>query len=191
MSPLLWVLAGGNGAGKTTFYEKYLAPRGLQMLSADDVARALEPADPNIAILEAQAWVEKKRERLFSNMESFCYETVFSHPGKIDAIARAKGHGYAINLTYFHLDTAQLNQARVSQRVSQGGHDVPPEKIVARIPRTMKHVGVAMKLVDLAHLLDNSSYTNPFQLIADVKDGVVTIHAYPLPTWASEILSGI
>ena len=53
MSPLLWVLAGGNGAGKTTFYEKYLAPRGLQMLSADDVARALEPADPNIAISEA------------------------------------------------------------------------------------------------------------------------------------------
>lgn len=131
MSPLLWVLAGGNGAGKTTFYEKYLAPRGLQMLSADDVARTLEPADPNLAISEAQAWVEKKRERLFSNMESFCYETVFSHPSKIDAIARAKGHGYAITLTYFHLDTAQLNQARVSQRVSQGGHDVPPEKIVA------------------------------------------------------------
>ena len=93
MSPQLWVLAGGNGAGKTTFYKKYLAPRGLQMLSADDVARTLEPTDPNVAISEARAWVDKKRERLFSNKESFCYETVFSHPGKIDAIARAKGQG--------------------------------------------------------------------------------------------------
>ena len=188
MRPLLWVLAGGNGAGKTTFYRKYLAPRGLQMLSADDVARTLEPADPNLAISDAQAWVDKKRERLLSNKESFCYETVFSHPSKIDAVARAKGHGYVIYLTYFHLRTAQLNQARVSQRVSEGGHDVPPEKVAARVPRTKKNVAVAIKLVDRAHLLDNSSFTNPFQPIADVKEGAITIHVEPLPTWACQLL---
>ncbi len=185
----MWVLAGGNGAGKTTFYNNYIAPMGLQLLSADEVARRLEPTNPNIAISDAQAWVDKKRERLFSDMESFCYETVFSHPSKIDAIGRAKGLGYSINLTYIHLVSVQLNQARVYQRVSEGGHDVPLEKIRARIPRTMKYVGVALKLVNQAHLLDNSSYANPFQPIADVEEGIVTTHVNPLPAWASQILS--
>ncbi len=188
MSAQLWVLAGGNGAGKTTFYEMYIAPSGLQLLSADDVARKLEPTNPNIAISAAQAWVDEKRERFFSDMESFCYETVFSHPSKIDAIARAKGLGYSINLTYIHLESVQLNQARVNQRVREGGHDVPPEKIRARIPRTMKHVGTAIWLVNQAQLLDNSSYTNPFQQIADVEEGIVTTHIDPLPAWASQIL---
>lgn len=188
MSAQLWVLAGGNGSGKTTFYRQFIAPKGLQMLCVDDEARKLAPAYPDIAVAVAQDWVDIKREQLLSDNESFCYETVFSHPSKIDFVARAKAHGYSIILTYIHLETAALNQARVAQRVSEGGHDVPPDRIAARIPRTVKHVGTAIQLVDQAQLLDNSSYTDPFQRIAGLDDGTVTLHVDPLPGWAAEIL---
>jgi predicted ABC-type ATPase len=158
------------------------------MLSVDDAARTLEPANPDIAVAAAQVWVDQKREQLLLNMDSFCYETVFSHPSKIDVVAQAKGHGYFIILTYIHLKNAALNLARVHQRVSEGGHNVPPEKTVARIPRTMMHVGKAIKLVDEVQLLDNSSHSDAFKQIADVTGGIITPHVDPLPKWATRIL---
>ena len=64
---------------------------------------------------------------------SFCFETVFSHESKIDFLARAKANGYKIILVYIHLFDANLNEARVKQRTSEGGHSVPIEKIHSRI----------------------------------------------------------
>ena len=103
------------------------------MLSADQIASRLEPRNPDAASLDARHWVEKKRSQLLIEGQSFCYETVFSHSSKIDFVAEAKAFGYEVMLTYIHLETSELNQARVKQRVSEGGHDVPAEKIVSRI----------------------------------------------------------
>ncbi len=184
----LWVLAGGNGTGKSTFYRLYVQPRGMELLSADLVAKRLEPDNPEIANPLAQAWVDEKRVHLLDEGRSFCYETVFSHPSKIDFLADAKARGYRITLIYLHLETTELNQARVRQRVSEGGHDVPPEKIVARIPRTMNNIAASLGLVDEAWLLDNSSRSQPFKTIAVVKHGSIANQLRPLPAWASEIL---
>ena len=85
----LWVLAGGNGTGKSTFYRLYVQPRGMELLSADLIAERLEPDNPEIANRLAQAWVDEKRVHLLDEGRSFCYETVFSHPSKIDFLADA------------------------------------------------------------------------------------------------------
>ena len=180
----LWVLTGGNGSGKTTFYRMFVAPAGLSLINADVIAKAIHPDHPENASYEAAVVAERIREAQLKIGANFCYETVFSHPSKIDFIAKAKGLGYEVILLYFHLDTPQLNEARVLQRVSEGGHNVPIEKILARLPRTLTNVKKAIPLADETRLLDNSSHDNPFRQIAIFKKGRCTWHANPLPEWA-------
>jgi predicted ABC-type ATPase len=187
----LWVLAGGNGAGKTTFHRLFLAPRGIRLLNADLIAAKINPESPERAGYEAAHLISLLGEDLLNQGVSFCFETVFSHESKIDFVARAKALGYEIILVYIHLDTPALNEARVHQRVSVGGHNVPAEKTRSRIPRTMKHIATALPLADEAHLLNNSFRNDPYQEVAVVKHGRKTKTAEPLPKWAQDILRGI
>ena len=77
-------------------------------------------------------------------------------------MAKARALGYEIILVYIHLDASELNEARVYQRVTEGGHNVPANKIHSRIPRTMKHIAAVLPLTNEARLLDNSYRDNPY-----------------------------
>ena len=103
----------------------------------DLIARIISPENPESVGYEAAGLAETIRERLLREGFSFCFETVFSNRLKIDFIADAKARGYAVIFVHIHLDTPELNDARVRQRVSEGGHDVPAEKIYSRIPRVL------------------------------------------------------
>jgi len=188
-APQLWVLAGGNGAGKSTYYRLFLEPRGLPFINADIIAHRLDPDTPEARSYQAARIAAGLRDWLLRQQSSFCFETVFSHPSKIDFIADAKGLGYEVILVFIHLDTDALNQARVVQRVSEGGHGVPTEKIIQRIPRTVSNIAKALPLVDRARLYDNSSVSAPFQPVADINHGQITVYQTPLPDWANSVLS--
>ncbi len=144
----LWVLAGGNGAGKSTFYNLHLAKYGIPFVNADLIAKDLDAEHPEGVSYHASTLAAKIREDLISQGVSFCFETVFSHESKIDFLARAKAGGYTIILVYIHLVHSSLNEARVKQRICEGGHGVPIEKIHSRIPRTMKLIKTAFSIVD-------------------------------------------
>ena len=191
VSKQLWVLAGGNGAGKTTFYNLFLAPKGIKLVNADIIAKAINPENPEKFSYAAANVAEQIREKLLQQGVSFCFETVFSHVSKIDFVANAKAQGYEIILVYIHLDTSELNEARVYQRITEGGHNVPVDKIHSRIPRTMQHIGAVLPLVNEARLLDNSYRNNPFQQVACVKRGRRQWINDLLPHWVEEILRGI
>ena len=185
----LWLLAGGNGAGKSTFYRLFLEPRGIKFINADLIARDMDQGQREDASYKASHMAERLRTSLLEQGLSFCFETVFSHVSKIDFVARAKSLGYEVVLVYIHLESPELNEARVSQRVSEGGHPVPADKIHSRLPRTMKNVARILPLVDSARLLDNSSRDNPFRQVAVVRLGRKRILCDPLPPWAGEMLS--
>jgi len=184
----LWVLAGGNGAGKSTFYNLHLAKYGIKFVNADLIAKDIDSENPEGVSYQAATVAAKIREDLISQGVSFCFETVFSHESKIDFLAQAKANGYKIILVYVHLFDSSLNEARVKQRVSEGGHSVPTEKIHSRIPRTMKHIKTALSIVDEARILDNSSKDDPFQQIIVRKSGNYEVKAELLPEWARELL---
>ena len=184
----LWVLAGGNGAGKSTFFAHYLADYGIKLVNADTIAKEINAKNSEQLSYEAATIAESIRNDLLSEGVSFCFETVFSHESKIDFIARAKGMGYKIILVYIHLINSSLNEARVHQRTMEGGHRVPAEKIHSRIPRTMKHIKVALTIVDEAWILDNSSEQNRFQQMAVMKSGEYVFKVDPLPDWVKTIL---
>lgn len=184
----LWLLAGGNGAGKSTFYRRFLQSRGIPFVNADLIARQLDREQPEKASYDAAILAGRLRLSLLEQGKSFCFETVFSHPSKIDFLAQARARRYEIILIYNHLFDSQLNQARVAQRVSEGGHAVPPAKIASRIPRTMKHVRDALPLTDIARLYDNSYFDQPFQVIAEIRANALGQHVQPIPPWAEEII---
>lgn len=184
----LWVLAGGNGAGKSTFYSLHLAKYGIKFVNADLIARDLDSENPEGLSYHAATLAAKIREDLIFQGVSFCFETVFSHESKNDFLAQAKALGYRIILVYIHLFDSSLNEARVKQRISEGGHSVPIEKIHSRIPRTMHFIKTALSIVDEARILDNSSKDNPFQQIIVMKSGNYEAKADPLPEWANDLL---
>lgn len=184
----LWVLAGGNGAGKSTLYHLYLAGYCIPFVNADLIARDLNPENPEVVSYHAATLAGQIREDLISQGISFCFETVFSHDSKIDFLARAKANGYTIILVYIHLFDSRLNEARVKQRISEGGHRVPIDKIHSRIPRTLQHIKTALSIVDEARILDNSSKENPFKQIIVMKAGNYESKADHLPEWAKDLL---
>jgi len=187
----LWLLTGGNGAGKSTFYRLFLAPLGIKLINADLIAKEINPANPERVSYNAANLAAIILDDLLIQGASFCFETVFSHESKIDFAARARALGYEIFLVYFHLDSPGLNEARVLQRVTEGGHSVPADKIRSRIQRTMKNIATALPIADEARLFDNSSKENPYRQVAIVRKGVRVKVIDPLPLWAAEILRDI
>jgi len=186
-------LSGPNGAGKSTFFEAYLQALELFFINADEIAKGLREKEPphpaeDIDRLAFQA-AEDLRNSFLGGRLSFCMETVFSDPGgaKLDFLRRARNSGYYTFLAFIGLSDPELSIARVTQRVGQGGHDVPDSKLRGRFPRTLANLVDAIPLVDEAFLFDNSSKDKPFRLVASFSNGKAVRRNDPLPAWTAGI----
>ena len=184
----LWVLAGGNGAGKSTFYRTRLKAQGMPFINADILAGQLYPHDPEKHSYDAAKIAAEMRKKLIIEGRNFCMETVFSHPSKIDFVAQAKTMGYQIVLVFIHLELTELNRARIAQRVSEGGHTVPEEKVISRIPRLLANIKQALPLCNQVYILNNSSAENPFQRVATLIEGRLETHLEVTPDWCQQLL---
>lgn len=157
-------------------------------MNADLIAKALYGEDAEKFSLKAARVAEDTRNRLLQNRESFCFETVFSHPSKVDFLAHAKALGYRIKMIALYTDSIELNIARVAQRVAHGGHSVPEDKISQRIPRSYDNITQAIALCDQFVLLDNSSALKPFRLKFAMDDGEVVYQDVKLPVFFQKIV---
>jgi predicted ABC-type ATPase len=124
--PVMVVLAGSNGAGKTSFYHAHLQPSALRLVNADILAREL-----GVDAYDAAKMAGALRLRLVEQRESFVFETVFSDPvgDKLAFFKDAMSRGYQVVLCFIGIGSAETSDQRVAMRVSQGGHDVPSEKL--------------------------------------------------------------
>ncbi len=136
------LLAGPNGAGKSTFYEAHLSATGLPFLNSDVVARELGVTD-----YEASRALDEIRELYIERGISFISETVFSDPvgAKVAMLRRGMEAGFNVKLIYIGIESPALAQARVNHRVGNGGHPVPPDKILARYPRSLANLARAVR----------------------------------------------
>ncbi len=186
----LWVISGANGAGKSKFYTTRLKPCGVQWVNADQIARGLDPINPEAKSYQAAQIAANIRDDWIRLGRSFCYETVFSHISKLEFIIAAKARGYEIILVFIHLNSIKINLARVVARKEDGGHGVDPLKIEQRIPRTLRYVAAARDHVDEMLLFDNSSKDDPYILIAHKKADQIATFLDQLPDWAQSMLFG-
>ena len=181
-TPVLHLLAGPNGSGKTTFFEEVLAPvTHLRFLNADALAAARWPgAEPEHAY-DASRLAAEQRDALLARRASFATETVFSHPSKVELVERARAGGYVVTL-HVLLVPEELAVARVVSRVANGGHHVPEVKVRERYHRLWPLVRRALPSAQQAIVYD-SSRAGRFQRVAELHDGTL-IGSAAWPAWA-------
>lgn len=187
----LWILAGGNGAGKSRFYDTYLKDENLSFVNADRLAKEISDEQTDQVAKAAQALAMEACLQKISNGETFCFETVFSHESKLEIIKNAKSNGYQVILVFIHLDHPDRNIARVFQRVENGGHNVPHDRIRNRIPKAIENLKKAILLVDKVALVDNSSTQDPLRTVVKMSDSKIVEKQDPLPRWAEDIIKSI
>jgi predicted ABC-type ATPase len=179
--PVLHLVAGPNGSGKSSFSDFALAPvTGLPFVNADVIAAARWPEAASEHAYEAAALAAEERDRLIAERASFATETVFSHPSKLELLETANAAGYLITL-HVVLVPEELAVARVAERVRQGGHTVPEDKVRTRYRRLWGHVARAIETVEEAHVYDNSRAGAPFRVVAQYRKG----HLVGSPAWPS------
>lgn len=193
--PVFHLLAGPNGAGKSTLYRALVADKiispNLQFVNADLFERnhLQHIADPEQRSKAARCWADAQRAAKLAHSESFVSETVFSHESKLALIDEAVAHGYVVALYVVALDNPERLLARVQRRVREGGHDVPPERILARYPRTLAHLSRAVRLATVAYLYESREIDEGGpQMVAMCQGAEVTAFVEPLPLWAQQVL---
>ncbi len=189
-SPDLYLLAGPNGAGKTTFYERVLSATGLDFINADRIAALRWPGDEVARAYDAAAEAAALRERYLADRRSFITESVFSRPSKVDLVTQAVEAGYRVHLRVL-IVPMNLSVARVTQRVIEGGHDVPEAKIRQRHERLWSHVADAMHAAYETRVYDSSAQSGQdFVEVARYQYGTV-LGDTRWPEWApSELTDG-
>lgn len=184
----LYVLAGGNGSGKSTYFDRFIKDQGVFFVNADKIAKQKYSGGTSEDSKKAQVEAARLCASLLLAGTPFCFETVFSHESKVELIKKAKSLGYNITLIYIHLDGPALNVARVKQRVDSGGHPVPEDRIRKRIPRTIGHIKTALVYIDHGLFYDNTDDMNPFVEVCELLNGKLDFLGKTPPQWLLDMV---
>jgi predicted ABC-type ATPase len=195
MNPVLLVIAGPNGAGKTTVTVKLRAEKwsdDVEYLNPDDVARdRFGDWNSPQASLDAARWTSERREVLLAAHVGIAFETVFSADDKLDFLGRAKAAGYFVRVFFVGTSDPRINAARVANRVIQGGHTVPIDKIVSRYGKSLANLAPAIRVADRVYIYDNSVEDVDARLCARTIDGALRKIYGPLPAWVAATIDSL
>jgi predicted ABC-type ATPase len=165
----LYVLAGCNGAGKSSVGGAALRQSGVDFFNPDHAAQRFAAAIiraplPTQSAVNALAWNEGRRllERAIAEHGNFAFETTLGGDTMTTLIAQGAGAGLSVQVWFVGLDRVELNIQRVRQRVKQGGHDIPVGKIRERYERApLNLIRLLPHLAEL-WLYDNSIEADPW-----------------------------
>jgi len=184
----MFVVAGPNGAGKSTFYENVIAPRVKAPFINADIIQRDELKDASMqAAYKAATIAEARRQQALKTGTSFVTETTFSHESKLTLIHEAKALGFCVVLYHINVRKADLSVARVAQRVSEGSHDVPEDKIRERYERNQPLIRKAALAADFAFVYDNSKLNRPPERVILFRNGRLIERAKRMPAWAGTL----
>lgn len=169
----LYIIAGCNGAGKTTASFTIL-PEILdcrEFINADEIAKGLSPFQPEKVAFEAGRIMLNRINELLSENKTFAFETTLSTRSYRNKIMEAQEKGYMVILLFFWLQNIELAKERVKIRVSEGGHNIEPEVIERRYIRGIKNLfDLYLPVVDGTFIFDNSEIRP--DLLAEKQFGV-------------------
>jgi predicted ABC-type ATPase len=191
--PVLHLIAGPHGAGKTSLYQYLIAPRhpDLPFINAQAYASAQlrHIVDPGTRARAARSWSDEQRQDLLRQGQSFVTETAFSHSSRVALIAQARSMGFEVVLYALALDEPRLLLRRVSQGAREGGDTVPSHKVLERFARCLHHLRQAVFMADLVFLIDAAeAHEGGPRLIATLAGGQMTLHTVLRPRWVEKVL---
>ena len=156
----LYIIAGCNGAGKTTASYTML-PEMLhchEFVNADEIARGLSPFNPDSMAIEAGRLMLRRINDLLEEGTDFAFETTLATRYYTRFIKMAQERGYFVSLLYFWLPSPDQAVERVARRVIEGGHNVPPEVVRRRYYRGLRYLTTLYTpICDYWVIYDNSS----------------------------------
>ena len=157
--PKLYIIAGCNGAGKTTASFTIL-PEVLgckEFINADEIAKGLSPFQPESVAMQAGRIMLARMDELLQKGETFAFETTLATKSYRQKIEWAQANGYEVTLLFFWLDSPNMAKKRVAQRVAEGGHSIPSETIERRYYNGIANLfAIYIDMVDICYIFDNS-----------------------------------
>jgi len=176
-APNCYIIAGSNGAGKTTFATRFLPgyAKCINFINPDLIARGLSPFDPDRALIRAGRLVSERIREMRDTRAEFAFETTLSGRAYLRVIADLRATGYRIHMFYLWIPGPELALLRIRERVEQGGHNVPARDVQRRFRRTLDNLlHLYRPHLDSLRLFDNS--TSEPTLVFEDEQGQTTIY---------------
>jgi predicted ABC-type ATPase len=195
LHPILIVIAGPNGSGKTSLTTQVLQHRwieGCTYINPDNLARDVfgDWNSPD-AVLKAAQLASERREICLRRGASMAFESVLSAPDKVEFIERAKAKGFFVRVFFVGTDHPSINAARIARRVMEGGHDVPIQKIISRYAKSISNCAVVATFVDRVYVYDNSvEHEEPKLLFRASSGRIMKVH-HAIHDWACPITNNL
>ena len=190
--PVLIVIAGPNGSGKTTITSQILHHKWMEdavYINPDQTAKD-KFGDWNSAeaVMQSVKYCEALREQCLAERKSLIFETVLSADDKLDYICRAKAAGFFIRIFFVSTCHPSINAARIARRVMEGGHDVPITKVISRYYKSILNCRRISRLADRTYIYDNSVDDHEARILFRFVDGkLFKTYVKEIPLWAEEI----
>jgi predicted ABC-type ATPase len=201
-APGIYVLAGTNGAGKSSIAGAMFERAGAAYFNPDDAARLIRARNPHLGQTQANsaAWREGVRllERAIAEHRAFAFETTLGGRTITALLQRARAAGLAVHVWYIGLGRPELHLARVRARVARGGHDIPEARIRARYDSGRLNLIRLLPTLTALRLYDNSAEADPHAGVAPEPRPILhvvggkVVWSCPLaetPDWAKPILA--
>jgi predicted ABC-type ATPase len=172
----VYIIAGPNGSGKTTFAVKFLPEyvKCPNFVNADLIAQGLSPFSPGAAAIKAGKLVLGQIHRFANIKADFAFETTLSGKLYVNLFKSLKAKGYKIHIFFLWIPDADLALSRIESRVAQGGHNVPVQDVLRRFDRAVRNFFKLYQPLADSWMLFNNAGPNPI-LIAEKKIGKVRI----------------
>ena len=194
--PVLCVVAGPNGSGKTSTTVRLLSNEWASdciYINPDDIAQN-DFGDWNSgdAILKAARKATEMRDDCLERKVDFVFETVFSSVEKLTFLQKAKETGFFIRLFFVCTDDPAINIQRIYQRYINGGHEVPMSKVTNRYYKSLINMSKAIRFVDRSYIYDNSVDNRDPQLLFRTESGVMKKrYTDEFPEWTKPLIESL
>jgi predicted ABC-type ATPase len=196
------VLAGTNGAGKSSILGEMLTRQGTEYYNPDTATKSILAANLNLSLDQANsaAWNEGRRmlERAIDEKKDFAFETTLGGNTIPNLLEKALSEGLEVRIWYVALHSPELHLARVRSRVSKGGHDIPEDKVRERYNQSILNLIHLLPRLTQLRLYDNSAEADPQSglnpeptLILHCKDGKIieSCELRKVPDWAKPVIA--
>ncbi len=194
--PVLIVIAGPNGSGKTSTTRLVIRHEWAEQcvyINPDEIAQNKFGDWNDVdAVRQAVEYCETWREQLLAERKDFIFETVLSSDEKVNFLKRAKEAGYFIRMFFICTGSPTINAARIANRVMEGGHDVPIQKIISRYQKAIINAIKVMGFADRVYVYDNSIDNQNAKLLFRTVDGKsAKQYTDSFPAWTIDILNSV
>jgi predicted ABC-type ATPase len=200
--PRIHVLAGVNGAGKSSVAGATIRDAGGFYYNPDEIARELKLAHPGLSQIQANsaAWHRGREllEQAIRRRLDFTFETTLGASTMTRLLTKAATEGFEVHLWYTGLATPELHIARVRARVARGGHDIPEASIRRRFDRSRLNLITLLPVLASLRVYDNSVDADPVAgrapapvLLLHMQRGRILNprHLRGAPDWAKPIVA--